>query len=117
MGFSWSTVLVGDKATDGIFQELCDNLDTLYSNLELSAHSWVNIPTTGQNITATLVTEIRSVTDNADDQNKCRTHYADHDAAYQDGEKTTHWLNHNSNDQETHDSGIDITHDVGEDSA
>ena len=77
MGFSWTAINIGDEITAAVIAEMRTHLNTLYGDLDLSTWSWVqSLPTQDQIIPSTQYEEYKDVTDNADDQNYCRTHNA-----------------------------------------
>ena len=109
MGYSWIATSIGGKTLKTIFQEISDNLDLLNVDLELPVYSWVNIPVKGQKITSLLGVEQRTVTDDGDDQNYCRTHYATYNVSHDSAHDASHLNDHNSSHDDGHDTGEDST--------
>ena len=113
MGFTWTEISIGDEITAAVIAEMRTNLNTLYGNLDLAAWIWSNIPVQDKIIPATQYTEFKDVTDNADDQNYCRTHYATHDSSYNVTHDTTLYADHDTTHLNDHNTG----HNSGQDSS
>ena len=83
MGFSWTPINVGDEVKAVHINEIKDNIDTIYSDLELSPRDWSELPVSaGDPIRSAELQELRDAIDYADDQNYCRSH----DATYYSGD-------------------------------
>jgi len=111
MGFAWTAISIGDEITAAVIAEIYTNLNTLYSNLSLSIHSWTKIPTQNEIIPATQFTEFKDVTDNAEDQNYCRTHNATHDSSRNATHDTTLYSDHDVTLYSDHDTTVNSGHD------
>jgi len=73
MGYSWTPINVGDYIKAAHFNEIKDNLEDLYEDLQLAPPSWTYFPVSpGQYIKADHIQELRDKTDYADDMNYCR---------------------------------------------
>jgi len=84
MAFSWTSLNSGDLIENEDLNEIHDNLDSIYSYLELSrpggsgaAWSSVWVLDDGDSIKSDHPQELRDVTDYADDH-WCSTHYSIH---------------------------------------
>ena len=111
MGFSWTAINIGDEITAAVIAEMRTHLNTLYGNLDLDEYSWTIIPVQNQIIPATQYTEFKTATDNAEDQNYCRTHNATHDSGYNVTHDTTLYADHDSGHLNDHNTGHNVTHD------
>jgi len=114
MGFAWTAISIGDEITAAVIAEMRTHLNTLYGNLDLSEWSWVqSIPVQDQIIPATQYAEYKDVTDNADDQNYCRTHNAtielSYDVSKDSSLQSAYHLDHDSVKYTSIDSGENTT--------
>jgi len=95
MSFTWSTLNKGTEITDEQMTEAKNNIDTVRSNIGLSAWTWSNVPVTqGTYITNPSITELRNALDNTDDLNVCTTNYETYDQS--------HCATHLTNENEAH---------------
>ena len=106
MGFAWTAINVGDEITATVIAEMRTHLNTLYGDLDLSEYSWTNIPVQDQIIPATQYTEYKEVTDNADDQNYCRTHNITHDSSQNITHDNSLYSDHDSSHLNDHNTGV-----------
>lgn len=74
MAFVWSDDTYVEKSQ---FDELRTNVNTIRSNLQLSAWSWSSIPVTKGSYVypANPVNEVRNALDDSDNNNYCRAEY------------------------------------------
>ena len=103
MGFSWTTISVGDEVTAAVAAEFRTHLNTLFSDLSLTTYSWTqSVPTQDQIIPAAQFTEFKTATDYADDMNYCRghdaIHYTTHNGSQDSGRQTSHNASHDNGD-------------------
>ena len=116
MAFTWTPLNSGDPIENEDLNEIHDNLDSIYSYLEISrpegsgaAWSDVWILSNGDAIRSIHPQELRDVTDYADDH-WCPTHYSSDDS----GVKSSHYSSYKNDDHvghdATHDSGVKSSH-------
>lgn len=126
MGFGWTAISVGDVLLDDIIDQIQTNVNTVYSDLELSEYSWLELPVdAGDEIDDADFQEIRDAIDYADDQNSCRNHDASYNAAdnatAKSGDDATAYTGvdnpHNSTVYGSQDNGYDSSYNNGVDAA
>jgi len=122
MGFSWTAINIGDEVTATVITEMRTHLNTLYGDLDLSEWSWVqSLPTQDQIIPATQYTEYKDATDNAEDQNYCRTHNAAIQLTYNvtkdDNLQSAYHLDHDAIEYISVDNDKDVSVNSGNNSS
>jgi len=127
MGFSWTSIIVGDITLDDIIDEIQTNVETVYSDLALDPPSWTELPVNVEDLEETAdYQDIRTKIDYADDMNYCHSHNTDHDGAdnadadasvytgqntgYDSGYKAGVDSNYDSDVKSTHNSSVDSAH-------
>ena len=118
MGFSWTSILVGDIELDDIIDEIQTNIETVYSDLLLGAPSWTNLPVNaGDFVKNAQFVEIRNKVDYADDMNYCRQHNAAHDSTFDNDINTGVDSGDNIGYDASYDLSYDSSHDKSEDAS
>ncbi|MHA1286143.1 MAG: hypothetical protein ACTSPB_01945 [Candidatus Thorarchaeota archaeon] len=105
MGFTWvQSIKPGAGSSQAIMKELKDNVDAVYSDLQLSPFNWSELADTEKitQIDEDDIKELRDAIDYADDMNYCREHDATYYVTYHDDENTTY--------EAANDAGIDGTY-------
>ena len=116
MGYSWTSISKGDKILTDHWNEIKNNLDDLYSDLQLSSWDWEYFPVSlGSLIKYDHLSELRDATDYADDQNYCRDHNGTYNVTVLDGEDVsflsgdfgTYYNNQHTTYKNDHNTGYD----------
>ncbi|MHA1286999.1 MAG: hypothetical protein ACTSPB_06285 [Candidatus Thorarchaeota archaeon] len=107
MGFEWQeSIKPGSGNSQAIMKELKDNIDAVYSDLQLSPFSWTSLADTEKitQIDEDDIKELRDAIDYADDMNYCRSHDATYFVTYYDDEHSTY--------RSSYDAGVDTGYNV-----
>jgi len=132
MGYSWTPISKGDIIKAAHFNEIKNNLEDLYNDLQLDPPSWTYFPVSvGEVILKAHIDELRDKTDYADDMNYCRNYcsgleitvypgantgyYGTHKKTQKNNVETGYCSPHNSNADNGEDTGANITHYSHED--
>ena len=122
MAFAWTSVNDGTKVTAAHWNEVKTNVDTIISNLGISAYSWSELPVTQgvSKFEPAEVSDLRAALDYAHDNNTCSAE----NATYDSSNNPTNYDANDSDDNITLDSVVhtgddsarDVNYDNSEDS-
>jgi hypothetical protein len=103
MGYSWIEVNISNPILSDIINEIHDNLDLLYDDLEINRRDWES----DEEVEDSHMSTIKTAIEHADDMNYCRTHYTDHKTNDLDG----YYVSHDESYNLTEDTDHDVTYD------
>lgn len=112
MGFSWTPLVQFVTEIKAAHQnQIKTNIDTVYTDLELSAYGWAYLPVNiGDEILHEHHKEMRDAIDYADDMNYCRAHNTGYDGADDAVDRATVYSGQNTGYDSGYQAGVDEGH-------
>jgi len=112
MGFSWSTINVGELVKASHLNEIYDAVNTVTSALGVATFNWQIFPTSpGQTVSWEVFDELRDAIDYAYDNNLCSAHNAGYDVTIDANDYVTVDSVDYGSDDSAADSGYDSNFD------
>lgn len=114
MAFSWISISAGTtKLDDAHMNEVKTNVDTLTSQLGISAYSWTVLPVSaGGKATAAQITQLQAAIDYVDSENYCATHYSSYNNGVDATQNISRDVTHNASADATHNATYNNGYDV-----
>ena len=117
MAFAWTSVNDGSKITAAHWNEVKTNVDTIISNLGISAYSWSELPVSQSDdkVQSADLSELRAALDYAHDNNTCSAENSSEDSSDNALEYTTDDGDHDGTFNTTYDTTVEDADDTSAD--